>query len=156
MRREFFETLHAKMKNNKYIIFVTADLAWGLADKIRKDYPDRFFNVQAAEQSMVDIGCGMSLSGKTVFLYTITPFFFRCAESLKYADDEGIKIICVGSGRDDDYKKDGASHWTFNIKTLFDCFPTFVQHYPDRKEEIEPLLDSIIGDRASSFLSLKR
>ncbi len=156
MRRTFAAELHFLMKENESIWLITADLGFGMFDKIREDFPSRFINTGSSEQAAADISCGLSIEGKTVFLYTITPFFYRCAETLRYANHERIKIICVGSGRDDDYAHDGPSHFSFDSVELFNCFPLFQQHYPESKEEIPNLLKEIIQSPSPSFISLKR
>ena len=45
MRKEFAEFLHCEMSSNEKIILLTGDLGYGLWDKIRIDYPDRFYKI---------------------------------------------------------------------------------------------------------------
>lgn len=113
MREQFFSQLHELMSTDERIIFITGDLGYFFADRIRNDFPDRFFNVGAAEQAMMGIGIGMALQGKVPFVYSITPFLlFRPFEAIRnYLDYEQIPVILVGSGRDKDYLADGPSHW---------------------------------------------
>ena len=49
------------MSSNKDIVLITADLGYGLWDRIKKDYPDRFINVMSSEQLMLGIACGLSM-----------------------------------------------------------------------------------------------
>lgn len=112
MRKQFFDYLFEQMAVNKDIVLVTADLGFGLLDKIRDTYPDRFFNVGASEQLMLGVGVGLSLEGKIPVLYTITPFLlFRAAEWIRnYLVHEDIFCLLVGSGVDKDYAHDGWTH----------------------------------------------
>ena len=50
MRKEFASMLHSEMSKNENIILLTGDLGYGLWDKIKIDYPDRFYNTLSAEQ----------------------------------------------------------------------------------------------------------
>jgi len=112
MRKDFFKQLHELMSTDTRIFFVTGDLGYGLADSIRDDYPDRFINVGAAEQTLMGVCVGLALSGKVPIAYSITPFLlFRPFETIRnYISHESIPVIMVGSGRDKDYEHDGFSH----------------------------------------------
>ena len=58
MRKQFFEILLAAMAKDDKIIFLTGDLGYGLADPIKEAYPERFYNVGAAEQVLITAGVG--------------------------------------------------------------------------------------------------
>ena len=53
MRKQFAEFLHEEMSYNPSIVILTGDLGYGLWDKIKIDYPDRFYNVMSSEQLML-------------------------------------------------------------------------------------------------------
>jgi transketolase len=111
MRREFARQLLIEMQDNEDIVVVVGDLGYLMFDQIRSTYPDRFYNVGAAEQVIMDIAVGLSMRGKTVIVYSITPFLlFRGMETIRlYIDHECIPVIMAGSGRGDEYKA-GFSH----------------------------------------------
>jgi len=112
MRRQFAKDLYELMKEDKNVILLTADLGYGMLDKIRDEISEQFYNVGAAEQAMVCIAVGMALSGKIPVCYSITPFLlYRPFEVIRnYLDHEYIHVILVGSGRGRDYSHDGFSH----------------------------------------------
>jgi len=115
----FFDALYELMKKDKNIIFITADLGYFLADRIKSELPGQFYNVGAAEQVMLNIAIGMALSGKIPICYTITPFYFRCFESIRlYVDHENIPVILVGGGRGKDYLHLGFSHYADDHEIL--------------------------------------
>ena len=49
MRNKIIHQIHAEMKNDKSIFFLTADMGINLVENIQNDYPDRFLNVGIAE-----------------------------------------------------------------------------------------------------------
>ena len=49
MRKEFAEQLHSLMSLDESIVLLTGDLGYGLWDRIKIDYPDRFYNTLSAE-----------------------------------------------------------------------------------------------------------
>ena len=74
MRKEFAKILHQEMSSNEDIVVLTGDLGYGLWDKIRIDYPDRFWNVGSSEQLMMGMASGFAMEGKIPVVYSITPF----------------------------------------------------------------------------------
>lgn len=158
MRRTFAQELHKHMQINKDIWLITADLGFGMWDKIRDDFPKRFINTGAAEQAACGIAVGLALEGKIPFVYSITTFLLRRPyETIKlYIDTEKIPVKLIGSGRDRDYHIDGASHFSEDAQYILNGFPSVVQYWPDTKEEIPSIVNDMIISDKPSFLSLKR
>lgn len=158
MRNEFFKLLHEAMAKNKEIYFLTGDLGFGLCDRIRNDYSDRFINVGAAEQTLLDISVGLALEGKMPFAYSITPFLiYRPFEALRtYVNHEFINIKLIGSGRDDDYIHDGFSHNAGDIYHFMDGFPNIAKYYPEDIHELSTQFVSMLESENPGFLSLTR
>jgi len=157
-RGYFTGALYNEMVDNDSIFCLSGDLGFGQFDMIRVDFQDRFINTGAAEQTMLDIACGLALEGKTPFVYTITPFLLRGYETIRtYIDKEKIPVHMIGAGRDNDYGvDDGFSHDATDIKGLLDPFKNIKQHYPENKEDIPALVAKIIKTNQPSFLSLRR
>lgn len=156
MRNAFFNTLHKEMSTNPDIYFITADLGFGLADRIKQDFPERFYNAQAAEQAMLGIGIGLALQGRIPICYSITPFLLhRPYEAIKlYLEGERIPVKLCGSGRGKDYKMDRESHWIDDGRVKQDLqIPLW---YPENPQEIELNLHLWLKDGMPGFLSLKR
>ena len=101
MRKEFAKILHQEMSSNEDIVVLTGDLGYGLWDKIKIDYPDRFWNVGSSEQLMMGMASGMAMDGKIPFVYSITPFLlYRPFEFIRnYVDHEKLPVKLIGGGR---------------------------------------------------------
>src|SRR3989344_3555766 len=117
-RAAFAASLHSQMLKNKNIWVVTGDLGYGMWDRIRDDFPDRYLNVGASEQAMMGIAIGLALEGKIPFTYSITTFLlYRPFETIRnYINYEKIPVKLVGAGRDKNYLHDGISHWPLEEK----------------------------------------
>jgi len=156
------------METNDTIWLITGDLGFGLFDNIRDDFPERFLNAGAAEQTMMDIAVGLALEGKIPFVYSITPFLlYRPFETIRtYINHEKIPVKMVGSGRDQDYEHDGYSHNASDVKKLFatwnegglceGIFNHIEYYFPGETEQIPAALDEIVQNKKPVFLSLKR
>ena len=107
---------------------------------------------------MMDIAVGLALEGKKPFVYSITPFLiYRPYETIRtYINHEKIPVRMIGSGRDKDYKHDGISHWSQDVRKILYPLTNIRQDYPINKEEIPKLVTSYVKDDVPTFLSLRR
>lgn len=158
MRKLFFDCLYKKMRESENIFFICADLGFGLADKIKQDFPERFINTGAAEQAAMGIAVGLALENKIPFVYSITPFLlWRAAEVIRnYVNHESIPVKLIGSGRDKDYHVDGFSHDATDDEQLLSCFENIECEWPQKESEIEAIVEKMINTEKPYYLNLKR
>jgi transketolase len=156
MRKQFAEFLHSEMSQNEDIHVITGDLGYGLWDRIKIDYPDRFTNFLSSEQLMVGAACGMAMEGKIPVVYSITPFvLYRPFEWIRnYLNHESIPVKLVGGGRDKDYGYLGFSHWAEEDTQVMSVFKN-IQFYKPKEFTKEIGLDLIYNNQPS-YLNLSR
>lgn len=136
IRGYFANALWSAMQTDDKIVVVTADLGFGLFDRLKEDYPDQFINCGAAELTGLGMCVGMALCGLKPVFYSITPFaLFRPAEVIRnYLNKEGIPVVIACSGKDDDYKHDGFSHFAGDALPFLSLFPEIRVYVPTTKE----------------------
>lgn len=158
MRGWFGGALYNEMIDNPDIVVVTCDLGYGLFDRIRKDFPKRFYNVGAAEVAGAAICVGLALEGKIPIFYSITTFgLYRCFEVWRnYVNHESIPVKICLSGRDKDYAHDGFSHWSEDAEYFLEGFENIGLWWPQEKEQIPKIVKQVIESKTPEFLSLKR
>jgi|TARA_R110000744_G_scaffold37817_1_gene86440 transketolase len=156
MRKEFASFLHDEMSYNEKIVILTGDLGYGLWDKIKLDYPDRFYNVMSSEQLMVGAATGLAMEGFIPLVYSITPFvLYRPFELLRnYLNHECIPVKLVGGGRDKDYGYLGFSHWAeedIKVLSTLENIQLFKPENPTKK-----LYREFLYNEQPSYLNLSR
>ena len=158
MRKKFSQYLHDEMAKNKDIVVLTGDLGYGLWDKIRLDYPSRFFNVGSSEQLMMGTAVGMAMEGKIPIVYSITPFLlYRPFELIRnYVNHEKIPVKLVGGGRDKDYGYLGFSHWAEDDKKIISSFQNIKVLHPDDEKEMILEMDNFLYNGNPSYMNLRR
>ncbi len=158
MRRECAELLLLEMSANDRIRVITADLGFGILDNIRTAYPDRFYNVGAAEQLMIGAAIGMAMEGLIPVCYSMSSFLlYRPFEFLRnYVNYEGINIKLLGSGRDRDYSHDGVSHWADDDRLVLLSLPRIEQYRPADLVELQTDFDQWINSANPGYLNLTR
>jgi len=158
MRKKFSELVYKEMKRNDNIYVITADLGYKMWDKVRDEFPERFYNVGSSEQLMLGVGVGLALSGKIPILYSITPFLlYRPAEWIRlYLQHEQIPVKLVGSGRGKDYEIDGFTHWDDEID-MIDMFCNIEQYRPEDITRLDLVdFNKFLYSDKPAYLNLRR
>lgn len=113
MRREFVDALVRQAAADERIMLLTGDLGFAALEPFAEAFPDRFYNVGAAEQNMVGLATGLAEAGFTPFVYSISTFasmrpyeFIRNGPVL-----HGLPVRVVGTGEGVDYGHNGMTHY---------------------------------------------
>lgn len=158
MRAIFAQEVHKQMAKNKKIFVLVNDLGYKMWDKVKKDYPERFINAGAAEQSLIGIAVGLAISGKIPIVYSITTFLlYRPFETIRnYINHERIPVKLIGSGRNKDYINDGFSHWAEEDKKVMKIFGNIISKWPKTLEEIPKLVSEMIESKNPWYINLRK
>ncbi len=113
-RDVFIEAIKKKARQDKDIIFMSADFGAPALDSFRDDLPSQFIHCGISEQHMIDMAAGMALAGKKVYVYAMAPFItLRCIEQIKCSlalMDLPVTVISVGGGLG--YADAGPTHYS--------------------------------------------
>tara|TARA_Y100000593_G_C4308166_1_gene336847 strand:+ start:401 stop:877 length:477 start_codon:yes stop_codon:yes gene_type:complete len=158
MRKLFSQLLHKEMSRDERIILITGDLGYGLWDRIKIDYSDRFYNVGSAEQLMVGMACGFAMEDMKPICYSITPFLlYRPFELIRnYLDHEEIPVKLVGGGRDDDYGYLGFSHWAKDDKIIMGSFNNITTIHPRDEEDLKSNFNWYMTHDKPTYINLSK
>jgi transketolase len=158
MRKRFSELIVDAMQQDDRVWLLTGDLGFGVLDQARQRFPERSFNVGAAEQLMLGAAVGLAHQGKIPVCYSITPFvIFRPYEYLRnYLDHEKCPVKLVGAGQNQDYGHLGFSHWAEDAGRALDVFPNILQVMPQSNEELEQKWNEWLYSTQAAFLNIKR
>lgn len=158
MRGYFAHAIYGLMAKNEKIWVITGDLGYGMWDRVREFYPERFINVGASEQAMTGIAVGLAQEGMVPIVYSITTFLlYRPFETIRnYINHEQVPVKLIGSGRDKDYKHDGFSHWAEEDKQIMKVFSNIIAKWPKTKEEIPALAEEMVNDPKPWYVNLTR
>ena len=157
MKKQFFDYIIERMKDNNLIYFISAGLGWPRTDELRQ-FGERYIQTEAAEQTACDIAVGLAYQGKIPFIYTITPFYLRAFETIRtYFDHEKLHVCMVGAGRNDDYSKhDGFSHEARDIPHILGTLHNVVQYFPESEDSMKFMVEMMISHKDPSFISIQK
>lgn len=156
MRQTFAKYLYDFLKKNPDAYFLTADLGMYIFDDVMK-LPNAI-NTGASEQAMLDIAIGLAYDGKKVVCYSITPFLlYRPFEAIRtYLNHEKLPVLLVGSGRDDDYKHDGFSHYAGDDSDILGQLKNIEIYKPKDNEELAEIMPTLLKFNKPSYLNLSK
>jgi len=156
MRQQFVSYLIEEMRKNDKIFVLTGDLGYGLFDKLKEEFPNRFLNVGSCEQVMIGMAVGMSYEGWIPICYSITPFvLYRPFEFIRnYLNHELAIVKLVGGGRDKDYHNLGFSHHAEDDLDIMKTLKNIELYKPD-KITAEIVSEFLYNDKPS-YINLIR
>lgn len=158
MRNTFARLLNDEMSRNAQVRMITADLGYGILDRVRETHPTTTYNVGAAEQLMLGVAIGMAQEGLIPVCYSMSSFvLYRPFEFIRnYLNHEGTNVKLVGSGRDQDYEHDGISHWAHDDEVVLASVPRVKIYKPANIDELVEQFPNFINTEGPAYLNLKR
>jgi len=143
-REGFGDGLVALGETTLNVVALTAGVVESVKmDKFAKMFPERFFNVGIAEQNMIGIASGLSLSGKVPFAATFGSFMARAMDHIRVSVAYGklnVKLLATHCGLS--VGADGASAQMMEDIAMFRVLPNFTVIVPGDFYEAKK---SIIG-----------
>ena len=139
-RDAYGEWLVEAGKTNPDIVVVDADLAESTKTiMFGKAYPERFFDVGAAEQNLVDVAAGLAIGGKKAFASSFAYFLTgRAWDQIRnIVAHDNLNVCLVASHGGLSAVADGASHLAFQDIALMRVIPNMKVIVPVDAAEAE-------------------
>ena len=158
-REAYGEWLVEVGKTNNDIVVVDADLAESTKTiMFGKAYPDRFFDVGAAEQNLIDVAAGLAIGGKKVFASSFAYFLTgRAWDQIRnIVAHDNLNVCLVVSHGGFSAVADGASHLAFQDVSLMRVIPNMRVVVPVDAEETKYALDAALNAGGPFYLRLRR
>ena len=154
MRKYFVDRLFEYAKKDKNIMVLTADLGYGLFDDFRFKLPEQFLNVGVAESNLINVSAGLSMAGKNVFSYSITPFLMmRPFEQIRLNicyNHTNVKLLGAGGGLV--YGPEGPTHHAYEDIALMRTLPGMIVFCPGDRKEVDALFDEIVKSKDPIYI----
>lgn len=126
------------------LMVLTGDLGYAVFEPFIKEFPDKFINVGIAEQNMIGMGAGLALSGKKVFVYSITPFATaRPMEQIRMdICYHKLQVRIIGTGAGLSYGTLGPSHHGTEDLALMRSMPNMTVTAPADRFELAQIMEA--------------
>lgn len=159
VRDGFGEGLILAGERDKNIVVLTADLGESTrVEGFKEKFPDRFFEVGVAEQSLVTVAAGMALAGKIPFTTSYAVFSpGRTFEQIKVTvslNDVPVKIVGAHAGFG--AAAYGATHESLEDIALMRVIPNMIVVAPADFEEAKKATLAVSSNGKPTYLRLAR
>jgi transketolase len=156
MRNVFIDRLIQEAKVDDRIVLITGDLGFGVVDRFKSEFPERFFNFGVAEQSIMSIAAGLASKGFRPFVYSIGNFpTFRCMEQIRndvsYMNN-GVVIVALGAGFS--YGTAGYSHYLIEDIPSMRSFENVEIFNPSTAEQVDEITSVLAHGSLPAYLRL--
>ena len=158
-RDAYGEWLVETGKTNRDIVVVDADLAESTKTiMFGKAYPDRFFDVGAAEQNLIDVAAGLAIDDKRVFASSFAYFLTgRAWDQIRnIVAHDNLNVCLVASHGGLSAAADGASHLALQDVSLMRVIPNMRVVVPVDAEETKSALDTALKEGGPFYMRLRR
>lgn len=159
IRKIYNAMMRQIMAEDPRIVVIDADLGASCGTKdLRKDFPDRAFDVGVAEANMCSLAAGLSSYGFIPFIHTFTPFatrrmFDQITLSVCYAK-QNVKIVGADPGICAEVN--GGTHMSLEDMALMRTLPDMVVFEPVDAEQFKQALPQIIAHPGPVYIRMFR
>ncbi|MFA5928979.1 MAG: transketolase family protein [Candidatus Margulisiibacteriota bacterium] len=146
-------------KENKNIVVLDADLSSSTRTSwFAKEFPERFFNAGVAEQNLIGMAAGLSLSGKIVFASSFAMFcsgrpWEMIRNSIAYPR-LNVKIVATHAGIT--VGEDGASHQANEDIAILRAIPNLTVVVPADAHETTAVIRAAAKAAGPWYIRLSR
>ena len=158
MRTAFIEEVTKLAEKNKNVWLLTGDLGFSVFDDFQKKFLKRYLNVGVAEQNLISIAAGLAMSGKKVFVYSISTFltmrpFEQIRNDICY---QNLPVCLVGGGSTFSYSTAGCTHFPLEDLGLMRMLPNMAVGVPGDSHEVRALIKAAYRRSGPTYIRIAK
>ena len=146
MRKTALDCVHKLSQIDERVVFVGSDLGPGILDKMKTEFPDRFFMEGVSEQYIIGMAAGLAMEGFIPYVNTIATFLTRrCYEQVAVdlcMHDLPVRLIANGGGGV--YAPLGPTHLAVEDIAIMRALPNMAVVAPCDADEMNRLMMSTL------------
>jgi len=158
MRTALIEEITKLASKDKNLWLLTGDLGFSVFDDFQKSFPNQYLNVGVAEQNLVSIAAGLAMSGKKVFVYSISTFMtMRPLEQIR--NDlcyQNLPVYLIGGGSTFSYSTFGGTHFALEDLGLMRILPNMTVMAPGDPLEVRALVRGMYQLNSPAYIRIAK
>jgi transketolase len=155
MRKQLSKTF-LELGADKNFAVLIGDISHFALRDFQAQYPDRFYNMGIAEQSMIGMASGMAMKGFFPVVHTIAPFITeRALEQIKddlCYQELGVNLVSIGAAFD--YAALGCTHHCYDDFAILRAQPNMQVVYPGASHEFDALFKQAYNNGSPTYFRL--
>ena len=159
MRKAYGEALVNVGRAFEDVVVLSADVSNSdFSYMFAEVFPERFFNVGIAEQSLVDVAAGLAYGGKIPFANTFAFLFaLRALEMVRTHlcyGEANVKLMAAYAGLSDSY--DGPTHHSISDIAIMRSLPKMTIVVPSDPVAVDKLLPQVAEWKGAVYFRINR
>ena len=146
MRKTALDCVYKLSKIDERVVFIGSDLGPGVLDKMKTEFPERFFMEGVSEQYIIGMAAGLAMEGFIPYVNTIATFLTRrCYEQVAVdlcMHDLPVRLIANGGGGV--YAPLGPTHLAIEDLAIMRALPNMAVVAPCDADEMNRLMMSTL------------
>ncbi|MCK4635302.1 MAG: transketolase [Candidatus Moranbacteria bacterium] len=145
------------MQEDKKVIVLDAETSNSTrADKAKKVFPERFFEMFIAEQNMASVASGLAARGYKPFVSSFAAFLTRAHGQIRMANLSDQNLVFVGSHAGVSIGEDGSSQMGLEDIAIFRSLLNSTVLYPSDAVSTEKLIKQASGNKNVTYIRTTR
>lgn len=158
MRTAFVEELTKIAREDKRVMLLTGDLGYSVFEPFIAEFPDQYLNVGVAEQNLIGVAAGLAMTGKKVFVYSISTFatmrpFEQIRNDVCY---QNLPVFIIGGGSTFSYSTFGCTHFPLEDIGIMRLLPHMAVICPCDPIEVRMLIRSVYERGGPAYIRIAK
>lgn len=158
MRNIFVDEMRCIMRKDSRVIFLTAECGFNVVEGLEAEFPDRFYNLGIAEQSLVGTAAGVALRGLRPVAYTMAMFLtMRAYEQIRVdVAYQNLPVILAGVIPGLGYGNSGPTHHSIEDAAIMRVLPNMTVVYPGCETDVRAVAHQALALSGPIYIGLGR
>lgn len=158
MRNIFVNEIQQIMRKDDRVVFLTAECGFNVVEGLADEFPERFYNLGIAEQSLVGTAAGVALRGLKPVAYTMAMFLtMRAYEQIRVdIAYQNLPVILAGVIPGLGYGNSGSTHHSIEDAAIMRVLPNMTVIYPGNEVDVRAAAHQALEMDRPCYIGLGR
>jgi len=158
MRNIFVDEMNRIMREDSRVVFLSAECGFNVVEGLAEEFPDRYYNVGIAEQSLVGTAAGVALRGLKPVAYTMAMFLtMRAYEQIRVdVAYQNLPVILAGVIPGLGYGNSGPTHHSIEDVAIMRVLPNMTVIYPGHEVDVRAVAHQALRMDSPCYIGIGR
>ncbi len=158
MRKRSIDSIFKLAQQDERVVFIGSDLSPGLLEKMKEQFPNRYFMEGIAEGAIIGMAAGLAMNGFIPYVNTIATFLTRrCYEQIVIDIClQGLPVRLIGNGGGYVYAPLGPTHQAIEDIAIMRAVPEMTVVAACDAEEISRLMECSLKWEKPMYIRLAK
>lgn len=158
MRNIFVDEMNRIMRDDSRVVFLSAECGFNVVEGLAEKFPDRYYNVGIAEQSLVGTAAGVALRGLKPVAYTMAMFLtMRAYEQIRVdVAYQNLPVILAGVIPGLGYGNSGPTHHSIEDVAIMRVLPNMTVIYPGHEVDVRAVAHQALQMDGPCYIGIGR